>query len=95
MLDYFPDRVPIYFQRWIMVTFILYYTLSSIMTLSKIGVIGVKNQDNSSYSDFVLNHWQKSYWAITAQKKISAWEKFSEKKVQHVNTEFIMKNANE
>ena len=55
-----------------MVTFILYYTLSSIMILSKIGVIGVKNQDNSSYSDFVLN---QLIFSPHLGNRLHIWEK--------------------
>ena len=66
------DWAPIYFQRWIIITFILYFNLSSIMIRSKIGMIRVKNQDNPSYSDFFLNYITKSSdCCITAQIKIS------------------------
>ena len=69
------------------------------MIMSKIGMIIVKNKDNSSYSEFVPNRMLNHTEQLLLRKKTSTWEKSSQKKVQRLNSkiyyEFTMKIANE
>ena len=98
-LRFCSDWGHIYLQRWIILTFILYFYQSSTIITSKIKTIRVKIQKpgQPSSSEFVLNYQNNPvplnlFWTTSPNhteakllRKKSASKKFS-KKVQHINT---------
>ena len=80
-----PDYTKLFFQRWILITFVLNFGLPSIMIMSKIRQIRVKNQDNLVSLNLFWTTWQNQTAELLIRTKFQPDINIT-KKTQHENT---------